>query len=534
MTAESLVHHGRDASTGRRKSAREYLYLYLPDLPLRQACIEKGWQMEGAIGLYARHQHTDRLVYLSLLAGKAGLSAGMGVADAKARLPDIRLAEVRPEQDRFCLEKLARWAWRYSPRTGIDEAGCGIWLDMTGTSHLYGGIKQVIADIYRRLSCLNISVYCAAAPYYSAARALAYYHPLARKGVVVLSSRRALMQILSEFPLSVLWLEEGVVQALSQAGLRRIGHLQPLSYAQLAIRFGPELVQKWAMLSGNRDDTPTATGSVPALWVSHSWPEPLAGLESWQQMTDQMIKEIADMLFKAEMAASCFELGWQASDGTIGRLYFNLSRPGRSRDILSRLMAGAAEHIDAEFGLDYSWLQAHKLAAELPETGWLGTDASSLQSRQIDHVLDILAARLGTDKVQRVTHHSCWQINDSMVYQPLADAHADKSWDMAVPAHLTAPRPLRLFEPAEPVYVVALLPDHPPAMLRWRRKNWQIVRATGPERIGPRWWDADQKGIKTRDYYRVETGDGRRLWVYREGLPERGETAEWFVHGCFA
>ena len=114
------------------------------------------------------------------------------------------------------------------------------------------------------------------------------------------------------------------------------------------------------------------------------------------------------------------------------------------------------------------------------------------------------------------------------------DAHADKSWDMAVPAHLTAPRPLRLFEPAEPVYVVALLPDHPPAMLRWRRKNWQIIRATGPERIGPRWWDADQKGIKTRDYYRVETVDGRRLWVYREGLPERGETAEWFVHGCFA
>ena len=112
------------------------------------------------------------------------------------------------------------------------------------------------------------------------------------------------------------------------------------------------------------------------------------------------------MLFKAEMAASCFELGWQASDGTIGRLYFKLSRPGRSCDILSRLMAGAAEHIDAEFGLDYSWLQAHKLAAELPETGWLGTDISSLQSRQIDHVLDILAARLGTDKVQRVIHHS--------------------------------------------------------------------------------------------------------------------------------
>ena len=85
-----------------------------------------------------------------------------------------------------------------------------------------------------------------------------------------------------------------------------------------------------------------------------------------------------------------------------------------------------------------------------------------------------------------------------------------------------------------PVHVVALLPDHPPAMLRWRKKNWQIGRATGPERIGPRWWDAAHKGIKTRDYYRVETNSGMRLWVYREGLPERGEAVQWFVHGCFS
>ena len=82
--------------------------------------------------------------------------------------------------------------------------------------------------------------------------------------------------------------------------------------------------------------------------------------------------------------------------------------------------------------------------------------------------------------------------------------------------------------------LVALLPDHPPAMLRWRKKNWQIGRATGPERIGPRWWDTAHKGIKTRDYYRVETNSGMRLWVYREGLPERGEAVQWFVHGCFS
>jgi protein ImuB len=234
------------------------------------------------------------------------------------------------------------------------------------------------------------------------------------------------------------------------------------------------------------------------------------------------------------MAAACFELGWQCSDGQIGRLYFNLSRPGRDRAILHRLLAGATERIDVEFGIDYSWLYAHKLAAEMEVTGLLGEESTHPQNQQIDHVLDILAAKLGADKVQHVICNSRWQISDNTAYQKLADRNGDASWHAPAPASLTPPRPIRLFEPAEPVHVVALLPDHPPAMLRWRKKSWQICRATGPERIGPRWWDTEYKGVKTRDYYRVETSSGMRLWVYREGLPERGESVEWFVHGCFS
>ena len=273
MAAPFPGHHGRHASAGRHMADREYLYVHLPDLPLRLICNEKGWQIDKAIALYWRHQNMDRLVYLSDTAKKAGLYAGMAVADARARLPDILLAEIAPQQDRTILEKLARWAWRYSPRAGIDAAGPnpdspaggnGIWIDMSGASHLHGGIEQVIADIKHHLHTAEIPIYCAAAPYYSAARALAHYynqiidgHNQAIDGLVMLSSRQALMQILSELPLSALSLEDQLLQALSQAGLRRLRHLQPLSYAQLAIRFGPDFVQKWAVLCGNRDYTPT-------------------------------------------------------------------------------------------------------------------------------------------------------------------------------------------------------------------------------------------------------------------------------------
>lgn len=41
---------------------------------------------------------------------------------------------------------------------------------------------------------------------------------------------------------------------------------------------------------------------------------------------------------------------------------------------------------------------------------------------------------------------------------------------------------------------------------------------------------------RARDYYRIEDREGRRYWVFREGLYEdgRGGPPEWFIHGVFA
>ena len=64
----------------------------------------------------------------------------------------------------------------------------------------------------------------------------------------------------------------------------------------------------------------------------------------------------------------------------------------------------------------------------------------------------------------------------------------------------------------------------------WRQCRHDVARAEGPERISGDW----QKREMTRDYYRVEDKQGRRYWLYREGLWGR-ETAQpkWFVHGLF-
>jgi protein ImuB len=86
----------------------------------------------------------------------------------------------------------------------------------------------------------------------------------------------------------------------------------------------------------------------------------------------------------------------------------------------------------------------------------------------------------------------------------------------------------------EEIVAVAAVPDGPPLRFRWRRALHEVARAEGPERIAAEWWRMAD-GQPTRDYYRVEDKEGRRFWLFREGLFER-ETASprWFLHGTFA
>ena len=100
--------------------------------------------------------------------------------------------------------------------------------------------------------------------------------------------------------------------------------------------------------------------------------------------------------------------------------------------------------------------------------------------------------------------------------------------DLAGPA-----RPLRLLDYPEPAEAVAEVPDGPPLRFRWRRVTHLVLRAEGPERIAAPWWRED--GLSpTRDYFRVETVEGHRFWLFRAGLYGTGpHLPAWYVHGQF-
>ena len=74
---------------------------------------------------------------------------------------------------------------------------------------------------------------------------------------------------------------------------------------------------------------------------------------------------------------------------------------------------------------------------------------------------------------------------------------------------------------------------HLPAAFRWRRRALTVARAIGPERLAPEWWFDDpawRTGL--RDYWRVETSEGDRLWMYYAHGADL--SPGWFCQGLFA
>ena len=72
------------------------------------------------------------------------------MADARAMYPTIEIMEAEPKADRRLLESLADWCDRYTPLVAI-EGTDGLFLDITGCAHLFGGEEKMIEDVQRRL-----------------------------------------------------------------------------------------------------------------------------------------------------------------------------------------------------------------------------------------------------------------------------------------------------------------------------------------------------------------------------------------------
>jgi protein ImuB len=197
------------------------------------------------------------------------------------------------------------------------------------------------------------------------------------------------------------------------------------------------------------------------------------------------------------------------------------------------------QDLDAGFGIDVVTLAATSIDAMDAQQRQLAPDCSDARADP-GLLIDRLSNRFGREHVLRLV------LRESHIperAQHRVPALSSASVEVPLGREAIHPRPPFLFDPPEPIAVMAEVPEGAPALMQWRKVERRIVRAQGPERIAPEWWvrlgqaskNAAVPGSRIRDYYRLEDETGAGYWVFREGSYASAEEAppRWFVHGLF-
>jgi protein ImuB len=205
------------------------------------------------------------------------------------------------------------------------------------------------------------------------------------------------------------------------------------------------------------------------------------------------------------------------TDGRAERREVGLARPADRPEAIRPLLALRLGEIDAGFGIERMRLEATEAEPLAP--------GRQSEAEAFADLLGRLGARLGVEAVIRL-HPADSHIPEKSA-TAMAAAFSAPAAHWPPPA---APRPILIFPP-EPI-----APEDdavPPAAFVWRRRSRRRAAAFGPERIAPEWWLDDPAWRSgARDYWRIETEEGERLWLF---AAQGGELpAGWFAQGVFA
>jgi protein ImuB len=268
----------------------------------------------------------------------------------------------------------------------------------------------------------------------------------------------------------------------------------------------------------------------PSPWFARlAFAEPISAPEDLIRACADITARLCARLEAAGRGARRFDLAFHRLDGVAVPLGVGLALPGREAARIERLFAPLLEGVDPGFGIEVVTLSAREVEALSPvQRRW---DRAAEGDEDLAPLIDRLSNRLGEAAVWRAEAFPSHAPERAVRRRPpLSRVEAGEGWP------LERPRPVRLFRRPEPVEVVALVPDDPPILFRWRGRAHRVRRAEGPERLGQEWWRLPFETCdpaSARDYYRVEDEAGGRFWLFRAGLYNAEARPSWWLHGLF-
>ena len=508
-------------------SKRRILALWFARLPTDR--LLRRSQFKAPLVISHKANNALYVYALEARAQKLGLYKGQPLANARAMVQPLEIIPADERADAALLENIAAWCDRFTPLVSLD-APDGLFLDITGASHLFGGEAAMLATVKQKIAACGFSVQGAIAGTSLAARTLARFAP----NIIVPAGCEA--EKITPLSITALDCDDKILRALRHAGLKTVGMVAERLHSELSERLGKNFVTRLRVMLGAEEQPLQPRRPLPDLMAEQRFAEPVVTEAIISASLLSLAESLSSILEREGRGARLLEAVFFRADGKVERIVIKMGEPLRDPKVMLRLLRqkldALADPLDPGFGFDLIRLEA--LLAEETKPATVSFDSDENARRQVRFLTDRLSIRFGEHRVQRFVPQDTHIPEYAGAAVPAQDDEfAAQNWRLKRQPGDPPRRPLRLLERPEEIKAgLPLAPDGPPKYFRWRQCHYDITRAEGPERIAMEWWRAT--GL-TRDYFRVETKEGQRFWLYRDGLyKEKGFADRWYLQGIFA
>ena len=336
-------------------------------------------------------------------------------------------------------------------------------------------------------------------------------------------------------PVEALRLPPELSDRLRRLGLKTVSQLYDMPRAPLTARFTKLLLKSLGQALGTEAEPLVPIIQAPRYYTERKLAEPISTVEAVKSILAPLAHDLTEELAREASGARRFELALFRVDNEVMRLELGASAPARDEKHIVRLFENRLDDLkddyDAGFGFELLRLSAFdvRLFGVRQRAAFDLQSDREAQEEALAELKDRLSNRLGAANVRRVSFRNSHLPERAAMFTPVVN-----SANQSEVGPVDQARPVKLLPRPEEIEALAEVPDGPPIRFKWRRVAYAVARANGPERIADEWQGKEAAG-PTRDYYRVETPEGRRFWLFREGL-YGAETARprWFLHGFFA
>jgi len=483
-----------------------------------------------------------------------GIEEGSSLELARAFFPDLHAQPFTPEKDFEALKKLAGWLTRFTPLVGIDREALhaaktdellyldsrysGVLLNVTGTERLYGGekpahgIPNLARKIYRALTKHGFVVRIGVAPTIGAAWALSRYN---KNPFAHVKTKKELRENLTTLPLEALRLSHKTVRGLHELGLYDIQALLPFPRKELALRFGVKLLRAIDEFFGDVPEPLTPVHVPEALREERPCDPPLV---TRQQIAEGTLLVLHDLLKRAEelhrkpFLFRFILTGMDTSYRTFLRekrisLHAATSDVKYLRSILSPIIESIRfPGTVSEITLEVCDEGIAKPSQVLSEQTFAAPEHAPKE------LLNTLSLQLGGGALRALAFRESHLPEKSYQYRFLSPGEVPKPQKKNAFSLPAFAYPSYIFQRAQPIRALSLLPDHPPVRITWKTREYKIFQSIGPERVCGEWWEyfmSKERSYEEREYFRLLDETGRWLWVYR-----KRSDLSWHIQGVWA